>query len=69
MMFKSNYAQHIAEEIAEAEGVELDEVDVRIEYDNDGNMEPVITIRNDGGKFTAKLHDGESWRDLEWMDA
>jgi hypothetical protein len=68
-MYTSSYAQHLAEVIAEAEGVELDEVDVQIEYDSQGNMEPVITMRNEGGRFTARMHDGESLADLEWRDA
>lgn len=68
-MYTSNYAQHIAEVIAEAEGIELDMVDVQIEFDSDGNMEPVITICNEGGKFTARMHDGESINDLQWRDA
>ena len=69
-MYTNKYAQHIAEVIADAEGIDLDEVDVQIEYDLDGNMEPVITMRNEGGRFTARMHDGESLNDLSsWKDA
>lgn len=68
-MYASNYAQHIAERIAEAEGIELDMVDVQIKYDANNIMVPVITMTTDTGKWTAEMHDGESMADLNWIEA
>jgi hypothetical protein len=67
-MYANNYAQHIAEVIAETEGIGLDMVDVQIEYDANNVMEPVITMTTDTGKWTAKMHDGESLKDLQWKE-
>ena len=68
-MYTSNYAQHVAERIAEAEGIELDMVDVQIEFDENNVMVPVITMTTETGKWTAKMHDGESFADLKWTEA
>ena len=65
-MYTSNYAQHIAERIAEAEGIDLDMVDVQIEFDTNNVMVPIITMTTETGKWTAKMHDGESITDLKW---
>ena len=68
-MYTNNYAHHVAEQIAEAEGIELDMVDVQIEFDSNNVMVPVITMTTDTGKWTTEMHDGESFPDLNWVEA
>ncbi len=63
------YARNVAERIAEREEISLDMVDVQIEYDRNNVMEPVITMTTDNGKFTGKMHDGESYNDIRWTEA
>ena len=66
---KQQYARSVAERIADREEIGLDMVDVEIETDSNGTWEPVITITTDNGKFTGKMHDGESYNDIRWMPA
>ena len=60
------YARKVQELVAENEGLSLNDVLVTIEYDGD-YMEPRITMDHEAGFLTAKLHDGESYGDLDWQ--
>ena len=62
------YARKVQEMAAEREEIDLDMVDVKIETDRNNIMEPVITIATENGKFTGKMHDGESYNDIRWVE-
>lgn len=62
------YAAKVQEMVAEREEIDLGMVDVKIETDRNGVMEPVITITTDNGRFTGKMHDGESYNDIQWAE-
>ena len=66
---EATYAKHLIELVAEREEIDLDAVAVKIEYDQFNVMEPVITYTNDNGRWTGKMHDGESLDDVRWMPA